>query len=103
MASTPEQPRAESELDLEAMREVEASVTRLADRFAQRDPNMAAALKREAQVLRNLLAGGAPPREGAHGSLHRLRELYDSALVGGLYEESKDASLLILLNRLLGV
>jgi hypothetical protein len=37
------------------------------------------------------------------GSLHRLREIYDSVLVGGLYEESKDASLLMLLNRLLGV
>ena len=42
-------------------------------------------------------------RTGVRGSLHRLRELYDSALIGGLYEESKDASLLILLNRLLGV
>ena len=103
MASTPEKPRAESELDREAMREVEASVTRLADRFVQRDPKMAAALKREAQVLRDLLAGGTAASESAHGTLHRLRELYNSALVGGLYEESKDASLLILLNRLLGV
>ncbi|HUD24386.1 MAG TPA: hypothetical protein VMQ45_01770 [Burkholderiaceae bacterium] len=103
MASTPEESRAEADLDLEAMREVEASVTRLADRFSQRDPKMAAALKREAHVLRDLLAGGAPPSEGARGSLHRLRELYNAALVGGLYEESKDASLLILLNRLLGV
>ncbi len=98
---TEKQPR--SDLDLEAVREVEAAVTRLAERFSESDPKVAAALKREAQVLADLLGGRVPASGGVRGSLHRLRELYDSALVGGLYEESKDASLLILLNRLLGV
>jgi hypothetical protein len=108
MAGESDKPRAAGEgadkdLDLEAVREVEAAVTRLAERFAQRDPKVAAALQHEVHVLRDLLAGRAPAGGGVHGSLHRLRELYDSALVGGLYEETKDASVLILLNRLLGV
>jgi hypothetical protein len=97
------QSQSRSDLDLEAVREVEAAVTRLAEHFSQRDPKIAAALKREAQVLGDLLGGRVPASGGVRGSLHRLRELYDSALMGGLYEESKDASLLILLNRLLGV
>ncbi|HEX4583737.1 MAG TPA: hypothetical protein VH183_02840 [Burkholderiaceae bacterium] len=99
MSSTPEQPQADKDLDLEAVREVEAAVAHLAERFAQRDPKVSAALQREVHVLRGLLAGHAPASGGARGSLHRLRELYDSVLI----EETKDASLLILLNRLLGV
>jgi hypothetical protein len=55
------------------------------------------------QVLRDLLAGQGASGGGVRGSLHRLRQIYDSVLVGGLYEEAKDASLLMLLNRLLGV
>jgi hypothetical protein len=97
MASTPEQPRPDKDLDLEAVREVETAVAHLAERFAQRDPKVSAALQREVHVLRDLLAGHSPA--GVRGSLHRLRELYDSVLI----EETKDASLLILLNRLLGV
>ncbi len=103
MSSTPEQPRPDRDLDLEAVRQVEAEVTRLAQRFAQRDPKIAAALQREVHILGDLLAGRGETSSGLRGSLHRLRELYDSVLVGGLYEESKDASLLMLLNRLLGV
>ena len=103
MSGTPDEPSTEADLDLQAVREVEAAVTRLAERFSQRDPKTAAALQREVHLLRDLLAGRATPSGGVRGSLHRLRELYHSALVGGLYEESKDASLLILLNRLLGV
>jgi len=103
MGSTPDKSHDDQRLDVEAVREVEAAVTRLADRFAQRDPKIAAALQREARILEDLLAGRAPPSGAAHGSLHRLRELYDSFLVSGMVEESKDASLLILLNRLLGV
>jgi hypothetical protein len=99
MASTPEQPRPDKDLDLEAVREVEAAVAHLAERFAQRDPKVSAALQREVHVLRDLLAGHAPASGGVRVSLHRLRELYDSVLI----EETKDASLLILLNRLLGV
>lgn len=92
----------DKDMDLEAVRDVETAVSRLAERFAQRDPKVSAALQREARVLRDLLAG-RPPSGGVRGSLHRLRELYDLVLVGGLNEETKDASLLILLNRLLGV
>jgi hypothetical protein len=92
----------DKDLDLEAVREVEAAVKRLAERYSERDPKMSAALQREVHVLRDLLAGRAPSG-GIRGSLHRLRELYDSILVGGLNEETKDASLLMLLNRLLGV
>lgn len=103
MGGSAPDPRPEEDLDLEAVREVETAVSRLADRFAQRDPKVSAALHREVQVLRDLLAGRAPAGGGVRGSLHRLRELYDSILVGGLYEEAKDASLLMLLNRLLGV
>jgi hypothetical protein len=108
MAGESDKPRAagegaDKELDLQAVREVEAAVTRLAERFAQREPKTAAALQREIHVLRDVLAGRASAGTGVHGSLHRLRELYNSVLVGGLYEETKDASLLILLNRLLGV
>jgi hypothetical protein len=103
MGGTPDKPGTDEDLDLQAVREVEAAVTRLTERFAQRDPKTAAALQREVHVLRDLLAGRGAPSAGVRGSLHRLRELYNSALVGGLYEESKDASLLILLNRLLGV
>ena len=102
MGGSGPEPRPDEDLDLEAVREVEAAVSRLADRFAQRDPKVSAALHREVQVLRDLLAGHAASG-GVRGSLHRLRELYDSVLVGGLYEEAKDASLLMLLNRLLGV
>jgi hypothetical protein len=98
MASTPEQSRLDKDLDLEAVREVETAVAHLAERFAQRDPKVSAALQREVHVLRDLLAGHSPA-SGVRGSLHRLRELYDSVLI----EETKDASLLILLNRLLGV
>jgi hypothetical protein len=103
MGGTPDKPGPDTDLDLQAVREVEAAVTRLAERFAQRDPKTAVALQHEVRVLRDLLAGRAAASGGLRGSLHRLRELYDSALVGGLYEETKDASLLILLNRLLGV
>jgi hypothetical protein len=102
MGGTPGKPGSDADLDLQAVREVEAAVTRLAERFARRDPKAAAALQHEVHVLRELLAGRAPPT-GVRGSLHRLRELYDSALVGGLNEETKDASVLILLNRLLGL
>jgi hypothetical protein len=102
MASSPQEPGPDKDVDLEAVREVETAVTRLAERFAQRDPKVSAALQREVHILRDLLAGHAPST-GVRGSLHRLRELYDSVLVGGFYEEAKDASLLILLNRLLGV
>jgi len=94
---------ADAELDQEALRDVQAAVTRLSERFAQRDPKLAAALQREAQALRDLMAGHPHPDGGVRGSLHRLRALYDSALVGGLYEETKEVNLLILLNRLLGV
>jgi hypothetical protein len=103
MSGTPGKPGSDADLDLQAVREVEAAVTRLAERFAHRDPKAAAAWQHEVHVLRELLAGRAPPSGGVRGSLHRLRELYDSALVGGLNEETKDASLLILLNRLLGL
>lgn len=103
MTSMPEKPRADADLDLEAVREVEAALTRLSERFSQHDPKIAAELQREVQILRELLAGRPPASVGVRGSLHRLRELYDSVLAGGLYEEAKDASLLILLNRLLGV
>ena len=103
MGTTPREPRPDKDLDLEAVREVEVAVTRLAERFAQRDPKVSAALQREVHVLREMLAGHAPSGAGLRGSVHRLRELYDSVLVGGLYEETKDASLLILLNQLLGV
>jgi hypothetical protein len=103
MTSMPEKPDADADLDLEAVREVEAAVTRLSERFAQRDPKIAAALQREVHLLRDLLAGRPHASGGVRGSLHRLRELYDSVLAGGLYEEAKDASLLMLLNRLLGV
>jgi hypothetical protein len=103
MSKMQEEPREPPDLDLEAMREVEAAVSRLAERYAQRDPKIAAALQREVHVLRELSAG--LPRAGGavRGSLNRLRDLYDAALAGGLYEEAKDASLLILLNRLAGV
>ncbi len=103
MTGTPREPRPDKDLDLQSVREVEAAVSRLAERFAQRDPHMAEALQREARVLRDLLAGREPPTGATRGALHRLRELYNSVLVGGLYEEAKDASLLMLLNRLLGV
>jgi len=103
MSGSGPEPRPDQDVDLEAVREVEAAVSRLADRFAQRDPRISAALHREVQVLRDLLGGQAAPGGGVRGSLHRLREIYDSVLVGGLYEEAKDASLLMLLNRLLGV
>jgi hypothetical protein len=103
MTSMPEKPKVGEDLDTQAVRDVEAAVSRLADRFAQRDPKIAAALRREAVVLRGLLADRQPAAHGLRSSLHRLRELYDSALVAGLYEESKEASLLILLNRLIGV
>jgi len=103
MGSSPQEPHSDRDLDLEAVREVETAVSRLAERYAQRDPRMSAALQREVGVLRDLLAGRPPPVGGVRGSLHRLRELYDSVLVGGLNEEAKDASLLMLLNRLLGV
>ncbi|HEX7156235.1 MAG TPA: hypothetical protein VF229_03415, partial [Burkholderiaceae bacterium] len=107
MSSTPQQPpgtdRSDTDLDLEAVREVEAAVTRLAERFARRDPHAAAALQREIQQLRDHLAGNPPSGSGLRGSLHRLRGIFDSAVAGGLYEEAKDASLLILLNRILGV
>jgi hypothetical protein len=101
MGSSPDE-SPDKDLDLEAVREVEAAVRRLAQRFSERDPRMSAALQREVLVLRELLAG-QKPSGGVRGSLHRLRELYDSVLVGGLNEETKDASLLMLLNRLLGV
>jgi hypothetical protein len=103
MGSTPQEPRPEQDLDLQAVREVEAAVARLAERFAQRDPKVSAALQREVGVLRDLLAGHAPAGGALHGSLHRLRDLYGSVLAGGLQEETRDASLIILLNRLLGV
>jgi hypothetical protein len=103
MDSSAREPRPDKDVDLEAVRDVETAVTRLAERFAQSDPKISAALQREGQILRELLAGRAPSSGGVRGSLHRLRELYDSVLVGGLYEEAKDASLLMLLNRLLGV
>lgn len=102
MGGSAPEPHSDKDLDLEAVREVEAAVSRLADRFAQRDPKVSAALQREVQVLRDLLAGRTASG-GVRGSLHRLRELYESVLVGGLYEEAKDASVLMLLNRLLGV
>jgi hypothetical protein len=102
MSSDPKQPP-DKDLDLEAVREVETAVSRLAERYAQRDPKMSAALQRELRVLSDLLSGHPPSGGGLRGSLHRLRELYDSVLVGGLNEEAKDASLLMLLNRLLGV
>ena len=103
MGSSPQEPYPDRDLDLEAVREVEAAMSRLAERYEQRDPKMSAALQREVRVLRDLLAGHTPAGGGIRGSLHRLRELYDSVLVGGLNEETKDASLLMLLNRLLGV
>jgi hypothetical protein len=103
MGSSSPEPRPDKDVDLEAVREVETAVTRLAERFAQSDPKISAALQREARMLRELLAGHAPSSGGIRGSLHRLHELYDSVLVGGFYEEAKDASLLMLLNRLLGV
>ena len=104
MADTPSSAGGdEQDLDRDAVREVEAAVSRLAQRYAQRDPDIAAALQREARILSDLLAGHPPPTGGMHGSLRRLHELYGSILVGGLYEEAKDASVLILLNRLLGV
>ena len=103
MTGMPEKPRADLDLDLEAVRDVEAAVTRLSERFSQRDPKIAAALQREVHILRDSLAGRPQASGGVRGSLHRLRDLYDSILTGGLYEEAKDASLLILLNRLLGV
>ena len=101
MGSSPQKP--DKDVDQEAIREVETAVSRLAERFAHSDPKIAAALQREAHLLQELLAGRASSGGGVRGSLHRLRELYDSVLVGGLYEETKDASLLMLLNRLLGV
>jgi hypothetical protein len=85
------------------VRQVEAAVSRLAERLAQRDPHAAAALQHEVRVLRDHLAGNPSTGGGLRGSLHRLRGIFDSALAGGLYEEAKDASLLILLNRILGV
>ena len=104
MSGTPEKPRPdEAELDLEAVRQVEAALSRLIDRFAQRDMRVAADLQREMQTLRDLLAGHPQTSGGLRGSLHRLRGLYESVLVAGLNEESRDASLLMLLNRLLGV
>jgi hypothetical protein len=103
MTSMPDKPRADAEHDLEAVREMEAAVTRLAERVCERDPKIAAALQREVLVLRDLVAGRSPSSGGLRGSLHRLRALYDSVLLGSLNEEAKDASLLILLNRLLGV
>jgi hypothetical protein len=102
MGSNPEEAGPDKDLDLEAVREVEVAVRRLAERFSERDPKVSAALQREVQVLRDLLAG-QKSSGGLRGSLHRLRELYDSVLIGGLNEETKDASLLMLLNRLLGV
>jgi hypothetical protein len=101
MGSNP-QAHPDQDLDLQAVREVEAAVQRLAERYSERDPKIAAALQREVHVLRDLL-GGHTASGGIRGSLHRLRELYASILVGGLNEEAKEASLLILLNRLLGV
>lgn len=108
MGSESEQPREQGEgtdkdLDLKAVREVETAVSRLVQRFAQRDPKVSAALQHEVHMLRGLLEGKTQSAGGLRGSLHRLRELYNSILVSGLYEEAKDASLLILLNRLLGV
>lgn len=103
MNSFSDKPHTNVDLDLEAAREVETAMPHLSERFAQRDPEIAAALQRETQVLRDLLAGRDPADHSVRGSLRRLREIYDSLLAGGLYEESKDASLLILLNRLFGV
>jgi len=104
MADSPSSPGGdEQDLDHDAVREVEAAVSRLAQRYAQRDPDVAAALQREARILRDLLAGQPLATGGVRGSLRRLHELYGSVLVGGLYEEAKDASVLMLLNRLLGV
>jgi len=104
MADTPSAPGGdEQDLERDAVREVEAAVSRLAQRYEQRDPEVAAALQREARILRDLLAGHPPPSGGVRGSLRRLHDLYRSVLVGSLDEETKDASLLMLLNRLLGV
>jgi hypothetical protein len=103
MDSNAPEPHSDKGVDLEDVRKVETAVTRLAERFAQSEPKISAALQREGHILRELLAGRTPSTGGVRGSLHRLRELYDSVLVGGFYEEAKDASLLILLNRLLGI
>jgi len=104
MTSKPDKPRPDdAELDLEAVREVEAALSRLIERFAHRDTKIAAELQREMHTLRELLASPRPAGSGLRGSLHRLRSLYDSVLVAGLNEEARDASLLMLLNRLLGV
>ncbi len=94
--------RSNDELDAEALHELDAAVRHVSERYAQRDPQLAAALQRELGVLRSL-AGGQAPEQGVRGSLGRLRSMFDSAVAGGLYEESRDASLLILLNRLLGI
>jgi hypothetical protein len=103
MNGLPDASKPPSDVDLRDLQDVEARVSRLAERFSQRDPRIAAALTHEAQVLRDLMGSQPPPVASAHGSLHRLRELVGSAVTGGLYEEAKDASLLMLLNRLLGI
>ncbi len=103
MTGKQSKPGSDADLDLEALREVEAAVTHLAERYHSRDPKIAAALEHEVHTLRELLSGRAPARAGVRGSLDRLRAVCDSVYAGGLYEEAKDASLLILLNRLLGV
>ena len=94
--------RSSDELDAEALRELDAAVRHLSERYAQRDPQLAAALQHELGVLRGLV-GGQATGQGVQGSLGRLRSMFDAAVAGGLYEESREASLLILLNRLLGV
>lgn len=103
MNGQPDASRPPSGVDLRDLQDVEARVSRLAERFAQTDPHISAALAHEAQVLRGLMGAQEPAAGSPHGSLHRLRELLSSAVAGGLYEEAKDASLLMLLNRMLGI
>ncbi len=95
--------RAQAELDRETARELEMSLSMLADRLSARHPDMAASLRHEIRLLHDLMDGKVPAPHARRGGLQRLREVYNDIVVAGLYSEAKDASVLILLNRLLGV
>lgn len=103
MADKQDIDRAQADVDRETARELEMSLSLLADRVSARHPDIAAALRHEIRLLHDLMDGKVPAPHARSGGLQRLRELYDAIVVAGLYNESKDASVLILLNRLLGV
>ncbi len=89
--------------DLQGVRALEAALTRLCDQIADKRPDIATALRQEIRLLQDLTEQAQPPQPALQGGLARLRDIYNAVVIAGLYNEAKDASVLILLNRLLGV